>query len=99
MMQPRAGTVRKEYSYGAGRGGPVCPIANDRTRAAYGAGRRGGFLPCLRDGRGLGLRAIPLHVAAYIRTHPGSVPTVEAELGGHPGALRLALRPPGLLQP
>ena len=64
-----------------------------------GRGRRGGFLPCLRDGRGLGLRAIPLHVAAYIRTHPGSVPTVEAELGGHPGALRLALRPPGLLQP
>ena len=31
--------------------------------------------------RGLGLRAIaPLHVAAYIRTHPGSVPTVKQHL-------------------
>ena len=30
---------------------------------------------------GLGLRAIaPLHVAAYIRTHPGSVPTVKQNL-------------------
>ena len=54
-------------------------IANDRTRAAYGqaAGR---FLAwCVA--RGLGLRAIaPLHVAAYIRTHPGSVPTVKQHL-------------------
>ena len=31
--------------------------------------------------RGLGLRAIaPLHVAAYIRTHPGSAPTVKQRL-------------------
>ena len=31
--------------------------------------------------RGLELRAIaPLHVAAYIRTHPGSVPTVKQDL-------------------
>ena len=31
--------------------------------------------------RGLGLRAIaPLHVAAYIRTHPGSAPTVKQHL-------------------
>ena len=31
--------------------------------------------------RGLELRAIaPLHVAAYIRTHPGSVPTVKQHL-------------------
>ena len=49
-------------------------IANDRTRAAYGqaAGRFLGWCAA----RGLGLRAIaPLHVAAYIRTHPGSAPT------------------------
>ena len=54
-------------------------IANDRTRAAYGqaAGR---FLAWC-GARGLGLRAIaPLHVAAYIRTHPGSVPTVKQHL-------------------
>ena len=54
-------------------------IANDRTRAAYGqaAGR---FLAWCGS-RGLTLRAIaPLHVAAYIRTHPGSVPTVKQHL-------------------
>ena len=54
-------------------------IANDRTRAAYGraAGRFLGWCAA----RGLGLRAIaPLHVAAYIRTHPGSVPTVKQHL-------------------
>ena len=40
-------------------------IANRRTRAA----------------RGLGLTAVaPLHVAAYIRTHPGSEPTVKQHL-------------------
>ena len=33
------------------------------------------------EARGLGLGAIaPLHVAAYIRTHPGSVPTVKQHL-------------------
>ena len=32
-------------------------------------------------GAGLGLRAVsPLHVAAYIRTHPGSAPTVKQHL-------------------
>ena len=54
-------------------------IANDRTRAAYGraVGRFLGWC----GARGLGLRAIaPLHVAAYIRTHPGSVPTVKQHL-------------------
>ncbi len=31
--------------------------------------------------RGLGLRAIaPLHVAAYVQTHPGAVPTVKQHL-------------------
>ena len=43
---------------------------------------------------GLGLQAItPLHVAAYIQTHPGFVPTVEAAPGRDPGALRLARGP------
>ena len=54
-------------------------IANDRTRAAYGraAGRFLGWCAA----RGLGLRAIaPLHVAACIRTHPGSAPTVKQHL-------------------
>ena len=45
-------------------------IANDRTRAAY--GRAAGQFLVWCSARGLGLRAIaPLHVAAYIRTHPG----------------------------
>ena len=54
-------------------------IANARTRAAYGRAV-GQFLGWCED-RGLGLGAIaPLHVAAYIRTHPGSVPTVKQHL-------------------
>ena len=54
-------------------------IANDRTRAAY--GRAAGRFLAWCAARGLGLRAIaPLHVAAYIRTHPGSVPTVKQHL-------------------
>ena len=54
-------------------------IANDRTRAAYGQAA-GQFLAWC-EARGLGLRAIaPLHVEAYIRTHPGSVPTVKQHL-------------------
>ena len=54
-------------------------IANDRTRAAY--GRAAGQFLGWCGARGLGLRAIaPLHVAAYIRTHPGSVPTVKQHL-------------------
>ena len=54
-------------------------IANARTRAAYGR-VVGQFLGwCER--RGLGLRDVsPLHVAAYIRTHPGSAPTVKQHL-------------------
>ena len=54
-------------------------IANDRTRAAY--GRAVGQFLAWCGARGLGLRAIaPLHVAAYIRTHPGSAPTVKQHL-------------------
>ena len=54
-------------------------IANDRTRSAYGQAA-GQFLGWCAA-RGLGLRAIaPLHVAAYIRTHPGSAPTVKQHL-------------------
>ena len=54
-------------------------VANARTRAAY-ARAAGRFLSWC-SARGLGLRAIaPLHVAAYIRTHPGSTPTVKQHL-------------------
>ena len=54
-------------------------IANERTRAAY-ARAVGQFLAWC-EARGLGLRSVsPLHVAAYIRTHPGSVPTVKQHL-------------------
>ena len=54
-------------------------VANARTRAAY-ARAAGRFLSWCAA-RGLGLRAIaPLHVAAYIRAHPGSAPTVKQHL-------------------
>ena len=54
-------------------------IANARTRAAY--GRAVGQFLGWCEARGLGLREVsPLHVAAYIRTHPGSVPTVKQHL-------------------
>ena len=54
-------------------------ISNGRTRAAYGWAV-GQFLSWCAA-RGLALGAIaPLHVAAYIRTHPGSAPTVKQHL-------------------
>ena len=54
-------------------------IANARTRAAY--GRAVGQFLAWCEARGLSLDAVsPLHVAAYIRTHPGSVPTVKQHL-------------------
>ena len=54
-------------------------IANARTRAAY--GRAVGQFLAWCEARGLGLESVsPLHVAAYIRTHPGSVPTVKQHL-------------------
>ena len=54
-------------------------IANDQTRAAY-ARAAGQFLAWC-EARGLSLRTLaPLHVAAYIRTHAGSVPTVKQHL-------------------
>ena len=54
-------------------------IANRRTRAAY--GRAVGQFLAWCDARGLALTAVsPLHVAAYIRTHPGSAPTVKQHL-------------------
>ena len=54
-------------------------IANRRTRAAY--GRAVGQFLAWCAVRGLGLQAVaPLHVAAYIRTHPGSAPTVKQHL-------------------
>ena len=56
-------------------------IANRRTRAAY--GRAVGQFLAWCAARGLGLTAVaPLHVEAYIRTHPGSAPTVKQ----HPAA-------------
>ena len=54
-------------------------IANRRTRAAY--GRAVGQFLAWCEARGLALAAVsPLHVAAYIRTHPGSAPTVKRHL-------------------
>ena len=54
-------------------------IANRRTRAAY--GRAVGQFLAWCEARGLALAAVsPLHVAAYIRTHPGSAPTVKQHL-------------------
>ena len=54
-------------------------FANARTRAAY--GRAVGQFLGWCEARGLGLRDVsPLHVAAYIRTHPGSAPTVKQHL-------------------
>ena len=54
-------------------------IANARTRAAY--GRAVGQFLGWCEARGLQLRDVsPLHVAAYIRTHPGSAPTVKQHL-------------------
>ena len=54
-------------------------IANARTRAAY--GRAVGQFLGWCEARGLELRDVsPLHVAAYIRTHPGSAPTVKQHL-------------------
>ena len=54
-------------------------IANRRTRAAY--GRAVGQFLAWCEARGRALAAVsPLHVAAYIRTHPGSAPTVKQHL-------------------
>ena len=65
--------VQRFLEFFAGR------IANARTRAAY--GRAVGQFLAWCEARGLSLDAVsPLHVAAYIRTHPGSVPTVKQHL-------------------
>ena len=54
-------------------------IANPRTRAAY--GRAVGQFLGWCEARGLQLRDVsPLHVAAYIRTHPGAAPSVKQHL-------------------
>ena len=79
--------VQRFLEFFAGR------IANERTRAAY--WRAVGQFLAWCEARGLGLGTVsPLHVAAYIRTHPGSVPTVQAAPGRDPRALRLARRQP-----
>ena len=65
--------VQRFLEFFAGR------IANERTRAAY--GRAVGQFLAWCEARGLGLDAVsPLHVAAYIRTHPGAAPTVKQHL-------------------
>ena len=65
--------VQRFLEFFAGR------IANERTRAAYGLAV-GQFLAWC-EARGLRLGDVaPLHVATYIRTHPGSVPTVKQHL-------------------
>ena len=55
-------------------------ISNGRTRAAY--GRAVGRFPVVVCGSWpwACARIAPLHVAAYIRTHPGSAPTVKQHL-------------------
>ena len=54
-------------------------IANQPTREAY--GRAVGQFLAWCEARGLALEAVsPLRVAAYIRTHPGSAPTVKHHL-------------------
>ena len=69
-------------------------IANARTRAAY--GRAVGQFLAWCDARGLALEAVsPLHVAAYIRTHPGFGAHRQAAPGRPPHARRLARRQPG----
>ena len=65
--------VGKFVEFFAGR------IANERTRAAYARAAVQFLAWC--EARGLRLRDVsPLHVAAYIRTHPGSAPTVKQHL-------------------
>ena len=54
-------------------------IANERTRAAY--GRAAGQFLGWCEAQGLRLHDVsPLHVAAYIRKHPGPAPTVKQHL-------------------
>ena len=54
-------------------------IANPNTRAAYARATSRFIRWC--DQRALELRQItPLHVAAYVRTHPGAPPTVKQHL-------------------
>ena len=73
IVDARPGAVARFLEFFAAR------IANRRTRAAY--GRAVGQFLAWCEARGLVLTAVsPLHVAAYIRTHPGSAPTVKQHL-------------------
>ena len=68
-------------------------IATDRRVFTRPLSRRGGSWRGAERGA-FELRAIaPLHVAAYIRTHPRSVPTVKQHLAAIRGALVLAVNP------
>ena len=85
-VQAPSADGRSRRRQSAGRGGSegtprpsTRRIANGTTRAAY--GRAGGQFLAWCEARGLGPEAVsPLHVAAYIGTHPGSVPTVKKHL-------------------
>ncbi len=69
-------------------------IANGRMRAAY--GRAVGQFLSWCAARGLGLHAIaPLHVAGVHPHASGVGPDGQTSPGRHPGAVRLARRPPG----
>ena len=73
IVEAGPAAVGKFVEFFAGR------IANERTRAAYARAARQFLGWC--EARGLRLEAVsPLHVAAYIRTHPGSAPTVKQHL-------------------
>ena len=73
IVDAGAAAVEKFLEFFAAR------IVNRRTRAAY--GRAVGQFLAWCAARGLGLTAVsPLHVAAYIRTNPGSAPTVKQHL-------------------
>ena len=54
-------------------------VANGRTRAAY-ARAAGQFLAWCGRGGSRCVSIAPVHMAAYIRTHPGAVPTVRQHL-------------------
>ena len=69
-------------------------IANRRTRAAY--GRAVGQFLAWCEARGLALEAVsPLHVAAYIRTHPIAPGFVDTSLGYAAWRTRLPTAPAG----
>ena len=80
----RARAAAADRRRGARGGGEVSGVLRraDRQPAHAGGVRAGrGAVLAWCEARGLVLTAVsPLHVAAYIRTHPGSAPTVKQHL-------------------